>query len=1312
MKKTCLNGWWDFCPVYQKDLSTGIPAQGWLKSAYLVPSLWRKPLDCVKTHDEEYFRDYRQSDLSNIENLQFLYDDFGYPNSWTATKEAWVRRYLDVERLKRDTQYLIVLEAVMPYSALYINGHKVSSFVHPTLPYKSDVTAYLKTGKNEIVVHIYDYDKDEFGRYMTPTGTMSVADNAGIWQDVYFIERSNVYVDDCFVKTYVDDMRIETEISVANSSERNRNITIKSYILDGKTKKKVLVFKDTVLYLKKCDVNDFTVSGCFPDAVLWEPSNPKLYEFIIELYDNENEIYKHRVSFGFREIKIKGKHIMLNNRPLHLFSDWGHKVTTYCYTKEWVESWFHMIKDGNMNHTRLHTCPHPSFILDMADKEGILITGEAGLHGSGGYQASNNDEYWINAEDHIRRFVKRDRNHPSLILWSVENEMRWNQKGEEQKYPEKTVKNLPKLKQLINTLDPTRPAYHEGDSSLWDETEQDIISRHYGKDAVGADWWDRSKPLHIGEMALYHYEGPNTALNLIGDKAYIDHKNVDIASAEDAKMIIEYGRTIGVCCFGPWNQSCLKLIRKERKDKLLKYPDFTAPGIKPLNVKAHTSEFTFWKKGRNYAVQKSFDIQKEAFRPFAVIDYSMKNGYFKDELIKRTVYIVNDTASDCTGILTVRYGEDIVQVKEIQVKKGYEEKADVEFCAFTENDSYITNKNIVYEFRSENELLDRQVKKITVYNIQSEEYKEYLNKINNNRIVVYGDRLFNGKMEKSGIRCINTDNLNSLDKKNTDILIIAENVIRDNDTIHRRVDSLLSEGVKILLMEQEISIFKGINLINKPVLTAFKTNTDYFLNKVKNSQLCFWGKDPYVKISNDSYVSSYLYQKSDTEDDISYILETGEGSFGRGDLSYSPLLMLKYRNSVLIANQMNITEKLNVIPQANHLLVSLLFELSSYDKKSGKKSVDTYILKGDEYNGFENIKEQVLQGANLLISNLTESNIKAWNDAIGTEIRLIGKNDIFNCRIKKKDNIVDCISNYELNGINTFSYSKKDAKNYNLCDFVIFKDKKLKTVVETCQNSMMKELFVHNGHTELRRAYTVSKYSYSAKKMQEYDVIAYIKYGKGKIYFNQLKNDIDDSKHKRMLKRIIYNLKGSSSHSSFDYEKTESIKSSDGYPINVNLSKVVIDDCLWDRYVSTTVNNNERMAHKKTVSIGDWQLTELSTFISIDDDISKGISYLITFNIFSSEPRKNIGSNLGVPNPEDLTFLHVTSNGIIRLAVNGQDYGKKRCMDDLCVFSDISLEKGINYVMISWTPDGKDTNIKLDWKNINLKPESNLEFFC
>jgi hypothetical protein len=129
-----------------------------------------------------------------------------------------------------------------------------------------------------------------------------------------------------------------------------------------------------------------------------------------------------------------------------------------------------------------------------------------------------------------------------------------------------------------------------------------------------------------------------------------------------------------------------------------------------------------------------------------------------------------------------------------------------------------------------------------------------------------------------------------------------------------------------------------------------------------------------------------------------------------------------------------------------------------------------------------------------------------------------------------------------------------------------------------------------------------------------------------------------------LLKRIVSNLNGYSSDSSFNYERTESVKSSEGFPVYINTSKISINDKVWAEYVSTTKNNNERMAHKKTVSIGNWVLTRLDTLKSNVNDISDNISYMITYNIFSNEARKNTGSNLGIPNPEDLTFLHITSN--------------------------------------------------------------------
>ena len=119
MVKKCLNGWWDFYPIYNDDFS--MPQEGWLKNAYLVPSVWRKSLECVKKENEEFFRDATEEDIKNIEVLDFLYDDYNYPKEWTRTKNAWVKTDFFINTVDEDTQYLILLEAVMPYSKIYIN---------------------------------------------------------------------------------------------------------------------------------------------------------------------------------------------------------------------------------------------------------------------------------------------------------------------------------------------------------------------------------------------------------------------------------------------------------------------------------------------------------------------------------------------------------------------------------------------------------------------------------------------------------------------------------------------------------------------------------------------------------------------------------------------------------------------------------------------------------------------------------------------------------------------------------------------------------------------------------------------------------------------------------------------------------------------------------------------------------------------------------------------------------------------------------------------------------------------------------------
>ena len=246
-----------------------------------------------------------------------------------------------------------------------------------------------------------------------------------------------------------------------------------------------------------------------------------------------------------------------------------------------------------------------------------------------------------------------------------------------------TVQELPKLKALFNDLDPTRPAYHEGDSSLWNEKHQDIISRHYGKECAGTHWWDKTRPLHSGEMCLYHYAGPNSTLHIGGDSVFKSFQALDEAAAIDASYIIEDGRINAVSCFGPWNLSCLENLRTGIEKIALHYDDFSSPGVKPLHIPAHSSEFSFWESGKGYAPNHSFHIQARAFRALAVIDTNRRSSYFAGTQFKREVFVVNDTPLALFGELQLSLARDGVvvfsQCSEMSMMRGHAASQAIEF---------------------------------------------------------------------------------------------------------------------------------------------------------------------------------------------------------------------------------------------------------------------------------------------------------------------------------------------------------------------------------------------------------------------------------------------------------------------------------------------------------------------------------------------------------------------------------------------------------------------------------------------------------
>ena len=91
-------------------------------------------------------------------------------------------------------------------------------------------------------------------------------------------------------------------------------------------------------------------------------------------------------------------------------------------TRRYAWAWFNMLKNTNANAVRFHAQPYPSFYMDVADEMGICVLDETGIWSSDGGPKIDSEDYWESCVEHIRRLIKRDKNHPSVFGWSVCNE--------------------------------------------------------------------------------------------------------------------------------------------------------------------------------------------------------------------------------------------------------------------------------------------------------------------------------------------------------------------------------------------------------------------------------------------------------------------------------------------------------------------------------------------------------------------------------------------------------------------------------------------------------------------------------------------------------------------------------------------------------------------------------------------------------------------------------------------------------------------------------------------------------------------------
>lgn len=424
-KKISLNGEWDFKYVDAPELSPegfeqSGACEGWDKID--VPSVWQ-----LRGYDKMHYTDVLYPFPVNPPHVP---DE----NPTGIYKKTVV---LDEQWMEKDT--VLKFHGVDSAFDVWVNGKHVGFGKVSRLPSEFDITGFVKTGENDITVRVYKWSD---GTYLEDQDMWWLS---GIYRDVELINEDKNAVLDLRVNGTLDDSYKNGFFTAGiTMKQAGTNLGWKlSY--KGKT-----VLEGELVSEGK----DICIEAEIPEVHTWTAETPELYEFTVMTENQEVT-----VRCGFRKIEIKDKNFRVNNQVILLNGINHHDYNPRegrRVTREQMESDIRLMKQYNINAVRCSHYPANEYFYDLCDEYGLYVIDEADLECHGfewveNYTWITDDETWKDAYvDRSVRMVKRDRNHPSIIMWSMGNESAFGC-------------NFRSAAEAIRELDDTRLVHYEGD---------------------------------------------------------------------------------------------------------------------------------------------------------------------------------------------------------------------------------------------------------------------------------------------------------------------------------------------------------------------------------------------------------------------------------------------------------------------------------------------------------------------------------------------------------------------------------------------------------------------------------------------------------------------------------------------------------------------------------------------------------------------------------------------------------------------------------------------------------------------------------
>lgn len=364
------------------------------------------------------------------------------------------------------------------YSAMYvwINGQKVGYSQGANNVAEFNITSKLHSGENLIACEVYRWSD---GSYLEDQDMFRLS---GIHRDVYVYATPKIHVRDYFLNAEFpagdfNSSVFKVETSLRNYAEKlSEAVSLDVRLLDI-SGTEVLALKREIDPLEALKESSFVMQGNVEHPLLWTAETPNLYSVVINLKDENGKTLETMSSkFGFRKIEIKNARVQINGVPVFFKGTNRHDTHPQFGKAVPVESMIQdivLMKQNNINTVRTSHYPNDPKMYALYDYYGLYIMDEADIECHGNQSISNNPTWLPAFTDRMVRMIERDKNHPSVIFWSMGNECGGGQ-------------NFYGVNKAAKAIDPSRPIHYEGNSNA-----ADIDSQMY-PDLVGAARFDAS----------------------------------------------------------------------------------------------------------------------------------------------------------------------------------------------------------------------------------------------------------------------------------------------------------------------------------------------------------------------------------------------------------------------------------------------------------------------------------------------------------------------------------------------------------------------------------------------------------------------------------------------------------------------------------------------------------------------------------------------------------------------------------------------------------------------------------------------------